>query len=35
MNLNEIIGAVAAGILAGVVLALVEKQFPTSGIGRV
>lgn len=31
---EEIIGALAAGIVAGVVLALIAKQFPTSGITR-
>lgn len=35
MNMNELIGAIAAGLIAGIVLAFVEKQFPTSGIGKV
>lgn len=35
INSNELFLALAAGILAGVVLVLVEKAFPTSGIGRV
>lgn len=35
MNATEVIGALAAGLLAGLVLALIEKQFPTSGVGRV
>lgn len=35
MNLEEVLGAVAAGFVAGVVLALIEKTFPTSGVGRV
>jgi hypothetical protein len=34
MDVQELIAALAAGI-AGVILSLIEKQFPTSGIGRV
>lgn len=35
MKVEEILGAVAAGLIAGMILAFVEKQWPTSGVGRV
>ena len=35
VELEEVLAAVAAGILVGIVLALIERQFPTSGIGRI
>lgn len=35
MEITEILAALAAGLIAGAILAFVEKQFPTSGIGRV
>jgi len=35
MEIEEILAALAAGLIAGIVLAWIEKQFPTSGIGRV
>ena len=35
MKTEEIIAALAAGILCGVILAVIEKQWPMSGIGRV
>jgi len=35
MDVQELIAALAAGIIAGVILSFIEKQFPTSGIGRV
>lgn len=35
MNYEEVLAALAAGLVAGIILAFVEKQFPTAGIGRV
>jgi hypothetical protein len=35
MKPEEIIGALAAGILAGLLLALIERNFPTSGVGTI
>ncbi len=35
MDTEEIIAALAAGIIAGIILALIEQNFPTTGIGRV
>lgn len=35
LNTNEILMALAAGLLTGVILGFVAKQWPTSGIGTV
>ena len=35
MDFEEIIGAVAAGVVAGLVLAWIEKTWPASGVGRI
>ena len=35
MNANELLAALAAGLIAGVILAFVERQFPSTGVTRV
>jgi len=35
MKIEEVLGALAAGLAVGLILALIEKQFPSSGVGRV
>lgn len=35
MRTEEILAALAAGLIAGIVLAFIERQFPTSGVSRV
>lgn len=32
---NEIVVALAAGVLAGIFLALAERHFPESGVSRI
>ena len=35
LNTNELLAALAAGLIAGVILAFIEKQWPASHVGRV
>lgn len=35
MKIEEIIGAVLAGMVAGVILGFIQKQFPETGIGAI
>lgn len=35
LKIEEVIGALAAGLVAGAVLALIEKTWPTSGVTRI